>query len=464
MFQTLLLMVFCGFELLYSFSQKELIQISPTNISFDNYVGDNLTFQCTGELKYTDNETVNFVMNIIDEDTGEVMDEIMCSDGNQEGYRGTVSKTKTNQTCQKWSTQIPHAHNITIDSERGIGDHNYCRNPTNKSIAWCYTTSQQTEWDYCYIPTCFCWTGKQTSYRGSINTTELGNSCVLWNSNVIYDTVKYTELQGNNYCRNPAGSKERVWCYTTMDYGNWEYCNVPICTSDGTATKTSASVPSAYFNSTNLTLSLNLVNITKNLQFICNYKQNHIEMSEALNVIVSDKADFQPAAESYGNSTGCIVRRRYLTKYNTSLYLCPNSTEVYTKKVENDTCNFSKKCTNDSLKLQTCGCNNINVLVGDIGNITIDSLVCENYNGTYEAVWSKLLCDKKSHCKNHDDESTAICTGWTTILGNTGEYVRIPEWKTFQCYDGTKINNTKRCDLKPDCTNTVVYDHNNKTY
>ena len=47
------------------------------------------------------------------------------------GYRGTISKTISGKTCQKWTENSPHAHNYTEDNypNNGIGDHNYCRNP-----------------------------------------------------------------------------------------------------------------------------------------------------------------------------------------------------------------------------------------------------------------------------------------------------------------------------------------------
>ena len=39
--------------------------------------------------------------------------------------------------------------------EKGIGDHNYCRNPTEKyDETWCYTTDPDKRWDFCVVPTC----------------------------------------------------------------------------------------------------------------------------------------------------------------------------------------------------------------------------------------------------------------------------------------------------------------------
>ena len=44
------------------------------------------------------------------------------------GYHGSLSKTSSGKTCQKWNVDIPHAVNY-----RPIGaDHNYCRNPEKR--------------------------------------------------------------------------------------------------------------------------------------------------------------------------------------------------------------------------------------------------------------------------------------------------------------------------------------------
>ena len=41
-------------------------------------------------------------------------------------------------------------------------------------------------------------------------------------------------LAGHNYCRNPDGRGEGVWCYTSSAEIRWEYCRVPSCGGDGT--------------------------------------------------------------------------------------------------------------------------------------------------------------------------------------------------------------------------------------
>jgi len=66
-------------------------------------------------------------------------------------YRGTASSTKNGKTCQKWTEQFPHEHTRTPQNMpgKGLGDHNYCRNPDNEQGAWCYTTDPDVRWDYC---------------------------------------------------------------------------------------------------------------------------------------------------------------------------------------------------------------------------------------------------------------------------------------------------------------------------
>merc|ERR1711981_573847 len=61
----------------------------------------------------------------------------------ENGYRGCQTKTKNGRTCQKWTSQF-HKHTRTPENPqfagKGIGDHNYCRNPDDGDGIWCYTT------------------------------------------------------------------------------------------------------------------------------------------------------------------------------------------------------------------------------------------------------------------------------------------------------------------------------------
>ena len=68
-------------------------------------------------------------------------------------YRGSVSTTNTGKTCQKWTSQTPHNHTKTPESypNKGLGDHNFCRNPHGNTYAWCYTTDPDERWETCDI-------------------------------------------------------------------------------------------------------------------------------------------------------------------------------------------------------------------------------------------------------------------------------------------------------------------------
>lgn len=80
-------------------------------------------------------------------------------------------------------------------------------------------------------------------YRGSINETEDGDECSVWETKSGAKYVNHTQsgLGGHNHCRNPTtagktyGSKpvdgDRPWCWRKRDDfdnagENWGYCNV----------------------------------------------------------------------------------------------------------------------------------------------------------------------------------------------------------------------------------------------
>ena len=70
----------------------------------------------------------------------------------EDGYRGCSSITISGRTCQKWSVQSPHSHTRTATNypSKGLGDHNYCRNPDEEPGGiWCYTTDLSLRWEYC---------------------------------------------------------------------------------------------------------------------------------------------------------------------------------------------------------------------------------------------------------------------------------------------------------------------------
>ena len=60
-------------------------------------------------------------------------------------YEGTVDKTESGRTCQKWNTKRYYPSN-------GFRYyHNYCRNPDGEVRPWCYTTGfdDLVRWELC---------------------------------------------------------------------------------------------------------------------------------------------------------------------------------------------------------------------------------------------------------------------------------------------------------------------------
>lgn len=71
--------------------------------------------------------------------------------GNGSDYRGKQNRTRSGRVCQNWTSQSPHKHSNTPEKKpnKGLGDHNYCRNPDGESSIWCYTEDSSKRWELC---------------------------------------------------------------------------------------------------------------------------------------------------------------------------------------------------------------------------------------------------------------------------------------------------------------------------
>ena len=77
-------------------------------------------------------------------------DETLVDDGYS--YKGCQTKTRSGIECQAWSSQSPHEHHQSdsdFDGETMEQAGNYCRNPDHDDTIWCYTTDDNTRWEFC---------------------------------------------------------------------------------------------------------------------------------------------------------------------------------------------------------------------------------------------------------------------------------------------------------------------------
>jgi hypothetical protein len=70
------------------------------------------------------------------------------------GAYTTKNTTKSGKTCMNWTSNSPHEPNSEVKAAvknraKGVGDHNYCRDPTDHGQLWCYTEDRGTRWENC---------------------------------------------------------------------------------------------------------------------------------------------------------------------------------------------------------------------------------------------------------------------------------------------------------------------------
>jgi len=82
-----------------------------------------------------------------------------CGTGDQYDYRGTMSRTKSGATCQRWDSHKVHEHKHFVKKSFPVLIENYCRNPDPDGEdppkqAWCFTTDKNLRKETCPVPDC----------------------------------------------------------------------------------------------------------------------------------------------------------------------------------------------------------------------------------------------------------------------------------------------------------------------
>jgi len=109
--------------------------------------------------------------------------------------------------------------------------------------------AKRESWGAYYTkPDSVCFGGNGASYRGRKNTTHNGRICQKWASQSPNEHDRTPENYPNsdltsNYCRNPDGTRDGPWCYTTESNPSdpsvpqpkkrWDTCGIPPCPVDG---------------------------------------------------------------------------------------------------------------------------------------------------------------------------------------------------------------------------------------
>eukprot|EP00075_Anas_platyrhynchos_P001321 XP_005015962.2 plasminogen [Anas platyrhynchos] len=178
-------------------------------------------------------------------------------------YRGTTSITESGRKCQAWNSKSPHnLEKILKKFPNADLRENYCRNPDGDDRPWCFTTDPNRIWEYCNLRRCDdhteeatpndqkeqsvvlttpttsdCINGNGKDYRGTVAKTGNGRTCQEWSSQSPHSHKYFTPLThpraglDKNYCRNPDGDVNGLWCFTTDPEKKWEYCEIPRCSS-----------------------------------------------------------------------------------------------------------------------------------------------------------------------------------------------------------------------------------------
>ena len=143
--------------------------------------------------------------------------------GNGADYRGMQTKTRSGFTCQNWTSKTPHSHNYhAIDTSKGIGDHNYCRNPSGSDGIWCYTTDSSKRWEYCNPIPLTCGEGTTEENGKCVSTLTCGDGTTEENGKCVSTlTCGDGTTEENGKCIHTWSCVSGMTNKCRLDYLTW---------------------------------------------------------------------------------------------------------------------------------------------------------------------------------------------------------------------------------------------------
>ncbi|KAI8487183.1 hypothetical protein Bbelb_349810 [Branchiostoma belcheri] len=177
------------------------------------YLPDN---SAAGDLSFNKRNKWNDVGCKID--AGFICEFEPCQVGDGASYRGTVSVTRTGETCQRWDRLFPHVHTKLFEHPSSELEENYCRNPDGEPGVWCFTTNPLERWELCEVPVCViapkkwredlrCGRGYKTEEDSEISECDPDSNFPCCSS--------------DNWCGNTAAHCD---CLACVDYRNTGIC------------------------------------------------------------------------------------------------------------------------------------------------------------------------------------------------------------------------------------------------
>ena len=73
------------------------------------------------------------------------------------------------------------------------------------------------------------------NYMGQASTTVSGQACLRWDKPEFHSYVNGLSFPdesisaAGNFCRNPDSDPGGVWCFQSLDVGDYGYCDVTQC-------------------------------------------------------------------------------------------------------------------------------------------------------------------------------------------------------------------------------------------